>query len=1051
MNPNDFYKSIRPECFSDSEIIFETELTKEVLSYELETISTNQKQDQFERLARLLCEKYISPNLIPQVGPTGGGDGKTDSETHPVSNLISDRWYINNENFANNEKWAFAISAKKDWNSKLKGDVKSILSTKRGYSKIFFITNQKVSSKKKKDVQDLLNDQHKIELTILDGQWIEDKIINDKLYDLAVDTLGLATVYKSKQIIRGSKDNERLTEAKLLEDRLILSEGVNSQLVEDCLRAAVLSRELEESNFVIEGKFLRAINFAKKIISNLQILRIYYEYSWTSMFWFNDIEKFKDNFEQFIALVDKTSHIDQLELFCNLLTVARSHSEEIENFVTIQNRLYFLLQNKINVSGISTSGLRAKTYLLLNMILDNSSRNENCDFIFDDLTEVVNSSADHLGYPFESILESIKVIGEAFPISNSYDNMYDVLVDEFGKRTSSIYSGRNFLGRAFQKFEADLYEDSIIYLGKSIIKISKNDNEFELILILRLLGNCYRNIGMLWAANNALLSALALSLKSWYSKGTISEKAYHITAELFSNEILLGRVPQLLSLNELIKVLYIHTGIGHKIRQEEKPEFFEMMVAVRFLNSDYNQNLSKLPDLLISHEMWSSSDAVLYLLGYENLILEQEEYNGRSPRDLDEYMKKLANQPLNTQFLYPTTYLSESMMSLNAKILGVNFYIKFKKDKFLLTVSEMILAYFESFLATSLRQILPHSESINIHLEINNNNEVIEIIETDSSKEFTVKIDKTKFFDYNERDNLNKKLLELTVLLIGKNFMFKNHKDYLNKIFENEEVLERIAIVFNHKGFVDDIFTAESKVFLEDWNKIDFKEFPLKVWRKINIEEAPILEKHHEVSRMEMTHNKTKVISVIDNSLWDSARWDGFGYAAQGQYFVGATLHFQDFNAGKKIFQEWKKQYGEGINNEIGIAIIKGINKNNPYWYRVLITPFLDGENRTNGIFTVSSRFHLMESQNPNNLLQIIKAFENFGFLPLLPATTATGAFELDSNSLIKIKNLSVKNAWEIDINDIEQVAILEDDEVVIPVGVKEVPVLKVIERKKNK
>ncbi|REC44006.1 hypothetical protein [Chryseobacterium sp. 5_R23647] len=72
MNPNHFYKSIRPEYFSDSEIIFETELTKEVLSYELETISTNQKQDQFERLARLLCEKYISPNLIPQVGPTGG-------------------------------------------------------------------------------------------------------------------------------------------------------------------------------------------------------------------------------------------------------------------------------------------------------------------------------------------------------------------------------------------------------------------------------------------------------------------------------------------------------------------------------------------------------------------------------------------------------------------------------------------------------------------------------------------------------------------------------------------------------------------------------------------------------------------------------------------------------------------------------------------------------------------------------------------------------------------------------------------------------------------
>ncbi len=40
-------------------------------------LSTNQKQDEFETFCRRLSEKYIAPNLIPQVGPTGGGDGKT--------------------------------------------------------------------------------------------------------------------------------------------------------------------------------------------------------------------------------------------------------------------------------------------------------------------------------------------------------------------------------------------------------------------------------------------------------------------------------------------------------------------------------------------------------------------------------------------------------------------------------------------------------------------------------------------------------------------------------------------------------------------------------------------------------------------------------------------------------------------------------------------------------------------------------------------------------------------------------------------------------------
>jgi hypothetical protein len=495
MNPNDFYKSIRPEYFSDSEVIFETELSREVLEHELNYISTNQKQDQFERLARLLCEKYIYPNLIPQVGPTGGGDGKTDSETYPVSISISERWYINNKDFDGDQKWAFAISSKKDWNSKLKADVKSIISTDRRYSKIFFLSNQKIPSKKKKDIQDSLNQQYNVEVTILDGQWIEDKIINDKLFDLIVDTLGLANIYKSKQIIRGSRDNERLDEANLLEKRIANSSNpVDSQLVEDSLRSAILSRELEEASFSIDGKFLRALNFAKKINSKLQMLRIYYEYSWTSIFWFNDIDKFKENFKNFMSLIDENSHIDHLELFSNLFTVGKTHFSEEEDINIIKDRLYYLLQNKINLTENSTSGLQAKTYLLLNQIMEKTFHQENCDNLFYDLSEVITKSSHYVGYPFESILDGIKIIGKLYSDNSYYDDLYDILVNEQEKRTSAISSGRNFLQRAFQKYEANLYGHTIIYLGKSIVKISRNENEFELILVLRLLGNCYRNI-----------------------------------------------------------------------------------------------------------------------------------------------------------------------------------------------------------------------------------------------------------------------------------------------------------------------------------------------------------------------------------------------------------------------------------------------------------------------------------------------------------------------------------------------------------------------------
>lgn len=170
--PSEFYRKIRPEYFSDSEKIYEVKLPREHFAYELSQISTNQKQDAFETLGRRLAEKFISPNLIPQVGPTGGGDGKTDSETYPVSEAISERWFIPENSWNKNENWAFAISAKQDWKSKIRSDVDKIVKTNRGYTKIFFITNQQIASKKKKETQDDLRKEYDIEIIILDGEWI---------------------------------------------------------------------------------------------------------------------------------------------------------------------------------------------------------------------------------------------------------------------------------------------------------------------------------------------------------------------------------------------------------------------------------------------------------------------------------------------------------------------------------------------------------------------------------------------------------------------------------------------------------------------------------------------------------------------------------------------------------------------------------------------------------------------------------------------------------------------------------------------------------------
>ena len=324
MTPSEFYKMNRPEYFSDSETVYEVQLPKETLAFELAQITTNQKQDEFETLCRKLAEKFITPNLIPQVGPTGGGDGKTDFETHPVSESISDRWFVPENGWDKDEKWAFAISAKKTWKSKAKGDVKKVVETKRGYTLVNFMTNQTPSSKKKKEAQDEFKKEFGVEVIIFDGEWILEKIYSNNLIDLVVDSLNLSSVYKNKTTSIGQNDASRI---KVLEE---LEEGINNpkryfeydfQLVEDAIESAIVSRMLGKSKDDVEGKFDRAVRFCKKVNSSKQWIRLHYQRAWSYMNWYDDYSSFVEEYKSLKKYISNESNIVEIEYCYNLFNL----------------------------------------------------------------------------------------------------------------------------------------------------------------------------------------------------------------------------------------------------------------------------------------------------------------------------------------------------------------------------------------------------------------------------------------------------------------------------------------------------------------------------------------------------------------------------------------------------------------------------------------------------------------------------------------------------------------------------------------------------------
>ena len=87
--PQDFLRARRPEQFSDSVKLQESTIDRSMLEYHFETLNNRSQELEFEIFVRKLCEREICPNLVAQTGPTAGGDGKTDTETYPVSSQIA--------------------------------------------------------------------------------------------------------------------------------------------------------------------------------------------------------------------------------------------------------------------------------------------------------------------------------------------------------------------------------------------------------------------------------------------------------------------------------------------------------------------------------------------------------------------------------------------------------------------------------------------------------------------------------------------------------------------------------------------------------------------------------------------------------------------------------------------------------------------------------------------------------------------------------------------------------------------------------------------------
>lgn len=426
LSPSEFMRARRPTLYSDSVFKDKKIFDQSTFEYHLDTLTSRNEERAFETFCRRLAEREICPNLRPQTGPTGGGDSKVDTETYPVSDEISERWFEGIGREASKELWGFAFSAKKDWLAKVKKDIASIASTNRGHKHVYFISNQYISDKKRDELEQKLTDLYKFKVHIFDKNWIVTRIYEKNLLDIAIETLNLS-VSSKELLIKGPNDIARENEFRNLQNKIADPTKYDNKedLINDCLQVALIARGLEKARSEVDGLFYRAERLAEYYKQRL-LIKIIYSHAWTAFWWYEDFHFVSNHYEKLENIISNTGTSWDYELLLNLWTclntaVSRGLLTQEEAKLDIrEEKLRKELQSILGCEQNSHT-LWAQTQLSIMDLHQAVKDQSKLPGIFRELLQIIITAERYLEYPLQSLVLVIRGLNDVLNDSPEFD------------------------------------------------------------------------------------------------------------------------------------------------------------------------------------------------------------------------------------------------------------------------------------------------------------------------------------------------------------------------------------------------------------------------------------------------------------------------------------------------------------------------------------------------------------------------------------------------------------------------------------------------------
>lgn len=1027
MSPYQYYKDLHPEQFSDSRT--ECALTKEVFEFQLSKLSTDMKQDEFENFTRQLVCRLITPNLIPQTGPVGGGDGKTDIETHSVSDGISVHWYVSGGGCRDGEKWALAVSCKSEWKDKIKHDVKGIMQTGRGFTKILFFTNQAVKSKEKADLYARFRELYNVEVEIYDQKWYVQSVFDNKCQDIAVSSLNFSASL-SPRVVEGPNDRKRKERIREIEESILSkpnAEGIDSMYVESLIESAKLSRCLEEGPSITRGRFERALSEAKAHGLAQQVYEIIYQMGWTEFYWLQSPDNMYARYCQLKDMIEEEVNIPRIEKVYNLFNLVLGASSRglFVNPIDIRlERDFFdLLYIRISENPLTRfSALYLKICLL------------ECKMIYDDLglaelnkilleyQHVMSEANNCLDIRLSSHADIYAMLGEIFRDNATYEDVLDTISTIVAKRESDITAANIQYKRGCQNVDGGNCASAIRHLGQCAVLYQKNECLGELVQTNCFLAHASSNLDLINCERAYYVKAAALMVHKISTRGVIDHLLLTTLIQLSHLEVKAGQITGLFNWLSLVDKL------AQSCRDFLDGDFMmrrtqiDAALAAKLLCSDVTQaGYDMLPDILERMELDLSRNVLLYMLGHVDCLNKD---NTKELFELHNWQEKLVSSVPEEYFIYPLQ-VSVDATQIKSNLQGCDISICHPANSAAKVGAEIILAFLESVFATNDEGgILITTPCLNINLTIDNTREST-VAPGIYSTDYSVSLRECDM----SHDGLWSLLLNFFSVFLSRNPIRKPLDLYLEEKQCKEKFVERLSLLSGYKNDINNIIGQDVGASIYAWRHKEDQVYDYRA-NGLTASNAP---------EYKGIQNQYEIDSLIDMHLWDLASWTGIGFIYDSlDAVMYVCLCFENIEYGDHIMEMWYRMQ-QTSNLPLRVSFIEGINQDAPAWYRVHITSntSLKYDETKPRYHQIMSRIHTMTPQYSTNLDNFKAYCRTGGPIKLCAMQIKDKQMEVDPRRLkessILFSDFVFRNAWEVSDYDIDSAAILSTDKPIIP------------------